>query len=84
LTSDIKDEHKLSNGAEVSRTSYDCEVCVHRNEEPSKSEFRIDYEMQQLEICAAHMQEVLDSDDEGKEGILEEFFGIDAEEAENL
>lgn len=73
-TEDIVDVYKLSNSAEVQRIAFDCEVCIHRNENPAKSVFRIEYEGQQLEICEAHMQQVLD-DEEG--GILAEVFAID-------
>ena len=77
-TSDIDDDLTLQNGAEVQRVAFDCEVCKMRGEEPSKSEFRIEYEGQQLEICGAHMQEVLNSCEDFKEGgILEEAFSIE-------
>lgn len=71
---DIKDEHVLNNNAVVQRIAFDCEVCIHENQTPSKSVFRIEYEGQQLEICEAHMQQVLDDE---KGGILSEVFAID-------
>lgn len=75
--SDIVDEIELPNGAQVQRTAFACEVCVERNEEPSTSEFIVEYEGQQLQICRAHMQEVLNSAEDYREGgILEEAFSI--------
>jgi hypothetical protein len=76
--SDIDDEIKLPNGASVQRTAFDCEVCIASGEEPGKSEFLVEYEGQQLNICGAHMQKVLDESDNYKEGgILEDAFSIE-------
>lgn len=73
---DIVGRYELSIGAIVDRTAFDCEVCVARNEEPSKSEFVITYEDQRLEICAAHMQEVLNSEEDGKENFVRKHFEV--------
>jgi hypothetical protein len=70
----------LSNGAAVTRTGWACEVCVKRNEEAGASEFMVEFEGQQIHVCAAHTQQILDMDEDQKGG--DEFtslFGVKEE-----
>lgn len=76
-TVDIQDEHTLSNGAVVQRRSNDCEVCVNKGQAPDPSIFGVEYDGQVVEVCDAHMQQILDADADKqmKGGLFEEIFG---------
>lgn len=61
---EITEFHKLSNGAEIIRNSFDCEVCVSRGEQAEPSMFMVEYDGQQVNLCLAHTQELLDLDED--------------------
>lgn len=70
------DEIKLSNGATLTCTAYECEVCVERGEQPEPSHYRLEFEGQQIELCVAHATEVLNLDDDKKEDEFKKFVTI--------
>lgn len=70
---------ELENGALLSRTTDDCEVCVSKGQENEPATFVIEFEGQTVHICKAHAQQLLDENEtrrQDKNSIFYEVFHI--------